>query len=274
MAHVVAEPNPQFSDRLQLEANSTNVRAGSVGIYWPDGGGRRSFFIGQGFERAGDLANAIFEEVRVALTNRRPLERCTWASIQEAVSRATFDQLRAAGSGEVESYIRAFDEEVASKNELLQDAENEIARLKAEIRRYESQVPTIMTGGFLSGAERDLYPSEVAGVVLAALQDYGSRVPADSRRKHIVESILGANQAESPQASYRDRLKDLLRGFSRLDHKTRKGLEEMGFLLSEDGKHLILVFQGDERYSFVLPKSGSDHRGGLNAATDIARLLF
>ncbi|MFO1318556.1 MAG: hypothetical protein U1F52_02985 [Burkholderiales bacterium] len=59
-----------------------------------------------------------------------------------------------------------------------------------------------------------------------------------------------------------------------LDQKSKRTLEEMGFELSDDGKHYKIVFQGDDRYSFSLPKSGSDHRGGLNAASDIGRLLF
>ncbi|GMU46359.1 MAG: hypothetical protein AMXMBFR26_11410 [Porticoccaceae bacterium] len=54
----------------------------------------------------------------------------------------------------------------------------------------------------------------------------------------------------------------------------RRGLEEMGFSITEEGKHYKLTFQDDDRYTFTLPKSGSDHRGGLNAASDIGRLLF
>jgi len=77
MAHVVVEPNRPFSLRLKLEANSENVYGGSIGIYWPDGGGRRSFFLGKTHETPDELAKAIFDEVRLALTNRRPLERCT-----------------------------------------------------------------------------------------------------------------------------------------------------------------------------------------------------
>ena len=50
IAHVVVEPNREFSFRLKLDANSENVYGGTVGIYWPDGGGRRSFFIGKGYE--------------------------------------------------------------------------------------------------------------------------------------------------------------------------------------------------------------------------------
>lgn len=59
-----------------------------------------------------------------------------------------------------------------------------------------------------------------------------------------------------------------------MDAKLRRGLEDFGFLIEDGGKHYKIIFQGDERYTFTLPKSGSDHRGGLNAASDIARLLL
>ncbi|MHB1799831.1 MAG: hypothetical protein ACYCUI_16295 [Vulcanimicrobiaceae bacterium] len=274
MAHVVVEPNRPFSLRLKLDANSENVYGGSVGIYWPDGGGRRSFFIGKGYETAGDLAKAIFEEVRTALTNRRPLERSTWASTQEMVSRQTFDDLKATGSGQVDKYIEAFDKELSSKDEKLADAEREISRLKAELRIYESRLPSSSGTTLKTGREQDLYPNEIAAVIIYALKDYQGRVPADSRRSHILSALLAANTLDGDSEAFRERLKELLRGFTSLDQKTRRGLEELGFELSEDGKHYKIKFQGDDRYTFTLPKSGSDHRGGLNAAADIGRLLF
>ncbi|OYX11331.1 MAG: hypothetical protein B7Y20_10560 [Acidovorax sp. 16-64-162] len=59
-----------------------------------------------------------------------------------------------------------------------------------------------------------------------------------------------------------------------MEAKVRSALQDMGFEISEEGKHYKIVFQGDERYTFTMPKSGSDHRGGLNLAGDISRLLL
>ena len=73
---------------------------------------------------------------------------------------------------------------------------------------------------------------------------------------------------------YREALKGALRAYRTMDGKTRKTLEGMGFSISEDGKHYKLIFQNDDRYTFPLAKSGSDYRGGLNAASDIAKRLF
>ncbi|HSD17590.1 MAG TPA: hypothetical protein VLC71_10090 [Thermomonas sp.] len=274
VAHVVVEPNRPFSLRLKLEANSENVYGGTVGIYWPDGGGRRSFFIGKGFDSASDMARAVFDEVRTALTNRRPLERCTWASTQEMVSRQTFEQLKASGSDQVDKYIAAFDEELASKDQKLSDAEREIGRLKAELRIYESRSSPGIGAALEAGQEQDLFPNEISGIILDALRDYQFRVPQDSRRSHVVAALLASNPGNDESAQFRERLKEMLRGFTGLDGKVRRGLEDLGFSISEEGKHYKITFQGDDRYTFTLPKSGSDHRGGLNAANDIGRLLF
>jgi len=59
-----------------------------------------------------------------------------------------------------------------------------------------------------------------------------------------------------------------------MDRDTVRALETLGFSISDDGKHYKLTYMGDERYVFALPKSGSDHRGGLNAASDIGKRIF
>lgn len=274
MAHVVVEPNRQFSLRLKLEADSKNVYGGNVGVYWPNGVGKRMFSLRSQEESSWELAKAIFEEVRTALINRRPLESCTWASIQERHSKNAFEELKASGSNEIEKYIDAFDDELQSKVTRLEDAEREISRLHSELSRLEAHGSR---GGDIvisSGPEQNLYPNEIPLVVLDALREYGDRVSEESRRKHIVTAILNANDAIPKDADYRSRLKELLRGFRSMDPRTRRSLEDLGFEISEDGKHFKLIFRGDQRYTFTLPKSGSDHRGGLNAAGDIARLLF
>lgn len=275
MAHVVVEPNRPFSLRLKFEVGSENVYGGTVGVYWPDGGGRRSFFIGREFESPDQVARAVFDEIQAALTNRRPFDRCTWASVQEFASRQALQALRASGSQEVSKYIETFDRELAARTERLDDADKEIARLRTELRIYEARLAS-GTGSLLqTGNEQDLYPNEVFGIVRDAVAEAVTRVPADSRRQHVLAAVVEANPAnEDIGAAMREQLKQLLRGSKGMDAKMKRGLEEMGFSFTEEGKHYKLVFQDDDRYTFTLPKSGSDHRGGLNAAGDIGRLLF
>ncbi|MBK8097626.1 MAG: hypothetical protein IPK26_10995 [Planctomycetes bacterium] len=274
MAHVVVEPNRPFSLRLKLDVGDENVYGGTIGVYWPDGAGRRSFFLGGAHDTPGDLAHAIIDEVRSALVNRRSLDRCTWSAVQTLVSRSALDALKAAGSQEVDKYCDEFDKELKAKDDLLRGAEKEIGRLQAEIRKYEARAP--MGAGLVlrTGTESDLFESEIADIVRDAMEDAASRVTADSRRAHVLAAILAANAVGGAAGKMRERVKDLLRGMTTVDAKIRRGLEDLGFAIDDDGKHYKIVFKSDDRYTFTLPKSGSDHRGGLNAASDIGRLFL
>jgi hypothetical protein len=202
------------------------------------------------------------------------LGRVTWSAVQELISRRTFSALREQGSTEVQKYVNEFDKELKSKQDKLEDAEREISRLEAEVRKYQAQSP-MQSGLFLQTApEQDLYAGELLGVVRDAIADAVSRVTKDSRRQHILNSIVKANPPTGEAEAMRSRLKALLRDFRSMDAKVRSALHDMGFDLSEEGKHYKIVFQGDDRYTFTMPKSGSDYRGGLNLASDISRLLL
>ncbi|MFO1042748.1 MAG: hypothetical protein U0941_13225 [Planctomycetaceae bacterium] len=157
----------------------------------------------------------------------------------------------------------------------MEDADIEIKRLQNELQIYHAKVK-VGTGSLLqSGGEQDLYPNEVLSIVRQAIDEASRNQTPDSRRVHVLNAVLNASpKPEDIAAEMREKLKQLLRGFRGMDSTIRRGLEEMGFSISEDGKHYKLVFQHDDRYTFTLPKSGSDHRGGLNAATKIGKLLF
>ena len=126
--------------------------------------------------------------------NRRPTPRCTWAYIQESASRQAIQALKASGSKEIEDYIETFDKENKAKDQRLEDAENEIQRLRNELRKNESRTST--TSGILlrHGRERDLYQNETLSTLLDAIKDAATRIPDDYRRQHILKSILEANK--------------------------------------------------------------------------------
>lgn len=275
MAHVVVEPNRSFSLRLQIDVDSENVYGGTVGVYWPDAAGRHSFPVGQSLESSQAIHRTVFEEIRNALTNRRALGRCTWSYIQEATSRQALAKLRASKSRDVDKYVETFDVEIAAKDQRLEEADKEIKRLQGVLRSREG-LNVNNSGGFIQrGSEQNLYPNEIYGIVRTAIEDAKERARSDSRRKHVLSAILVANPLGDDGASLRrENLKKILKGWKKMDHQSKRSLEEMGFAITEDGKHYKLVFQGDDRYTFSLPKTSSDHRSGKNAAANIGNLLF
>jgi len=274
MAHVVVEPNRPFSVRLKIDVASQNVYGGTVGVYWPEGTGRRSFFLGQEFESSAELERAVVDEVRSALVNRRPLERCTRSTAKQLASRQAQAALLAAGSRDLAGYAALAKQELSETQSKLEAAEREARRLQAEIRMYEARHSAGGGVTLNTGAEQDFFAGEIADIIRDALNDASSRVPTDSRRSHVLTSILAANPDAGEATRMRETIKSLLRGSSSLDAKMRRGLADLGFAIEEGGKHHKIIFRGDDRYTFTLPKSGSDNRGGLNAANDIARLLL
>lgn len=273
MAHVVVEPNRPFSRRLQIDVSSQNVYGGAVGIYWPQGTGRRKFFSEE-LDSPEVLKWAITDEVRGALLNRRPLPQCTWEAVESEVRRNEYEMLKSGGSKELSEYVATFDADLSARDRQIEVAEQEIARLQREIVRLQSQEASSVGAIVQPGSEQNLYSGEIASVLGDALRDCADRYPDDSRRGHILRSFANANPSNDIARNNRDRIKYLLRDYRSMDAPTRAGLEALGFSVTEEGKHIKLVYQDDDRYTFILPKSGSDRRGGLNSASDIAKRIF
>jgi hypothetical protein len=272
MAHVVVEPNRPFSQRLQLEVASSNAYGGAVGIYWPEGAGRHLVLPDRSLSYA-ERKNRIVREVRQALLNRRPLQWCSWSAAQQLASKLTIQRLRESGSSEVDLYISSFDAEMALKNNEIQEAEAEIRRLKAELRANRQKSDGSGVRVRIS-SEQDYYPDEISSIIRDAAADSISRVQVGSRREHVLRAVASASESSSHSRNGREKLKSLFRDYRSMTKEIRDGLADMGFSVTEDGKHYKLVYQSDDRYVFAMPKTSSDHRAGLNLASDIAKRIF
>lgn len=274
MAHILVEPNRAFSHRLKIEVDARNAYGGAIGIYWPNGDGRRSVFRTEEYASAQELEERVTTEIRTALINRRPTSSCTWAYLQNEISHQTYLSLKESKSQAIDEFTKEFDRELSAKAILLQDAEKEILRLKSEIKKHESRALKSSQKILYCGEEQDFYENEILEIVRDALMQGVSAVRQDSRRFHILSEIVNSLPECSEASARREKLKNVLRGYRSMNLKVRSSLEDLGFSVTEEGKHFKLIYQGDDRYTFSLPKSGSDHRGGLNSVSDMATLFF
>jgi hypothetical protein len=271
-AHVLVEPSRQYSFALRWKTGGFNAYGGAVGIYWPAGQRRSDIILPRRFDSEEQMTGAVVNRVAAAVLNKRAPDGCSWARIEEVIAGQRVNSLKAAGSTELSKYIEAFDAELAASKELRRQAELEIARLKAELEAAGERAEADEL--LLEGAEQDLYPGERRHLLRRILVDASASTVDDSRRRHLIEDLLQANATEEcPVEMLGEGIKEALREYRSLDGRTRQALVGLGFAVSSDGKHHKLVFRGDDRYTFALPKSGSDHRGGLNAASQIKRQL-
>ena len=49
---------------------------------------------------------------------------------------------------------------------------------------------------------------------------------------------------------------------------------DLGFEMTEEGKHYKLTYRGDPRYTVILGKTPSDNRSGSNTAAKINKKVF
>lgn len=171
-------------------------------------------------------------------------------------------------------YVEAFDSELQAKDKRLAESEVEISRLNAEIRRLSAGAGSSTTGFLALGKEHDLYPQEIRDQVVAVLQSSLRTLKEGSRKQDVLFDVLEANPPGGAAIALDSEVKSLLRTYRSMDARLRSQFIDLGFAITEDGKHYKLTFRGDPRYMFTLPKTSSDHRAGKNVASDITSTLF
>ncbi|CAN7472976.1 hypothetical protein LJR159_003036 [Pseudomonas brassicacearum] len=275
MAHIVVEPSRAFSHCLRKEVGSRNVYGGVVGIYWPKGTGvtifRRESREIKNFEQE------IFDTIREALASLIPAHQCSWEEVSHVKNRNAIELMKREGinASEANEIVLLYESELSEKRAHIHTLNSEIDRLNALVRHLESKTP--VQGGIIlnTGDEEDFFDSEILALALLALKDYTAKnTHANSRREHVLTAIINSNIIGDLYEQKSRTLKEALRGYRDMSKKIKDTFEDLGFNIQAEGKHWKIIYQEDERYTYVLPKTGSDHRGGLNAAADIANIVF
>ena len=273
MAHVVVEPSRKFSSQIMRQVYGENVYGGAVAIYWPDGIGKW-IYLPSKWNSPSVLQAAIVKKIRMSLLYQRLRRECTWSYLQEMMSRQKLDLLRASGSDDIDEYIKHFDKEISAKDEQIQRLESELIRARYSRREMRASGEDGEKTISLETSEEDLYQGEQLGLIVDALKLSAGSAELHSRRRDILDALVARNENPGDREEILEQLKEVLRQYSSMTATVRAELESLGFVIYEDGKHYKLLFQDDRRYPFVLPKTGSDWRGGLNAFSDLKKRLF
>lgn len=268
MAHVVVEPSRRFSFALNRNVQGINAYNGAVSIYWPSGLGAQARFLPNRFNSSTELEKAIIEAVRAALTHIRPRFESTTSYLREVISRARMQQLRAGDAG-WEEIAQELNSELDAVRQQLADANGEIRRLLSENMRLQAFAKTRSEGVLTPGKEQEFYPGELKECLVGALKASRSALRADSRWMHIVEDLIDANRTGNEAEQIASRIKDTFSKGGKFGPAEKRVLEDLGFVVTETGKHAKAVYHGDDRYVFSISKTPSDSRAGKNLASTI-----
>ncbi|HEU4952524.1 MAG TPA: hypothetical protein VFT46_11270 [Holophagaceae bacterium] len=274
MAHVFVEPDVHFGNRLALETNSTNPRLGAVGIFWPRGYGHEIL------RRDGDhdeFVGNIYDIVQTTLLMQRLDREVTWSYLEHKIHASTIANLRLNQVTKVpDEFIEAIDKELKSKDELLAIAEEEIEHLKSKIQKLSTRQSKITeTATIISkGDETELYEGEYNDFVIELIKDKFESSLIGTRSRDLLKSLIDANKKVGNQEELELALKQVLSNWDGLTSRSRRSLEDLEYMIIEDGKHVKILFFGDSRYTATLPKTPSDFRSGRNCFSDARRVFF
>ena len=124
------------------------------------------------------------------------------------------------------------------------------------------------------GDEYEFYPGEIKDILLTMLSEALKNTPPKSRRSDITRDIIQNNDYQKLSISKAEEVKLLLKNYDGMSGKTRQALKNLGFIITEEGKHYKVTYYGDERYQITISKTPSDVRTGKNSAQQTINIAF
>lgn len=185
---------------------------------------------------------------------------------------------------EIQGYIRMVEEAEeesarhrAERDEAMRDADilrATIADLKHQLERKMSTKGNSIS---LEFGEKEFYQGEVHDLVLSLIRKEATRRPASNcgeyRKYHLLASIAEANEMMHGARKIREMLERTLLDGRSISKRTIRNLESIGFSVDCRGKHPAICFNGDSRYTFTMPLTGSDTHSGMNLLKEIEQFL-
>ncbi|TJZ92131.1 hypothetical protein FA743_07655 [Paracoccus gahaiensis] len=280
LAHVFVEPDRSFSIDLMEVTNGKNPYGGTVGICLPGRGIIRKFYKRSDADHQASTTNSMIDFiVQYHASISRPYAM-DWRALQEAQSRelrkgieGKLRDIRASDGHEVDTYIAAFDAEMSTKDARILELENALSdALSADATQITSGIG-IIPAELSSVIGRQLYDGEVSDRIRRALNFYicDEKINKSKREHHLIQRLLDASQFSGRSLGLVNEIKSACRDVNEMPKRMGAIFSRLGFARSEEGKHLKFTppveFGGID--VAVLPKTSSDHRAGLNQASDI-----
>ena len=288
MAHVIVQ-GESLSDREIREAcNSKNEFYGAIGIYYPNSqfSYRRYLYHGESGPDAELLEKVISHVIRygnVQFTD--PLY--TWQGVNNALLRnrleAQREEVKAANAAaeknslDTDRLLDSFEDDMKKLEEKVRELTITNERLEYENMGLKSRLDMVGAAPVLhTGEEPELYPGEIKDLLLTALSDAlkGRGIVPDSRREDVVRDIIEHNDFEELCSRNAGEISRLLGNYTDLTGPLKQDLRDLGFEISDDGKHYKAVYHQDGRYTFTIPKTPSDRRGVKHLVSDITGKVF
>lgn len=193
----------------------------------------------------------------------------------QKTERAEAERAREAAESEVEYYIGAFDED----NEKLRQQIEELTRANTSLQLENQGLREKLSGVdeipiLFLGDEEEFYQGEIKEMILDAVAEKLKNLGQKTRRWVVLNDVLQNNDYQEVSDERERIVKALFKDYKTLSGSMRQQLLELGFEVTEEGKHYRLTYYGDGRYKTTIAKTGSDWREGKNIASVILKNMM
>ncbi len=282
VAHVLIEEDVGVSKILKESCEGKNSHHGSIGIYYPNSSaGYKIISTAKYVGKELQLIDRVVSMVCRYVNQQAKDKLLTWEGVQTELLNlryASANEKKNQAENEIQEYFNEFDTELQEKKDEIKEKEKTIEELNGRIMALQCECEGLRTKLeqgketplLLYGNEEDLYEGEIKEHILELLEDQRRNVQPKSRKEKILLDVLENNSKSGNLKQRRDKIKRILKGYTKVGESLRKELVEFGFEISKDGGHYKLKYYGDSQYLFTMAASGSDSQhGGGNLASEI-----
>lgn len=312
IAHVLVQESNETNSKLREMCDDQNEFNGAIGIYLPNHGqGHRRYLYRRASGYDTVLMEKVIRSVMRYFNSLRIDTLYTWQGVNNTLlqnrlsiqreERAAAERAQKRVEQEIQNILDGMDEKERSfKKQALEEAKAEANKLldsfEDEMRKMTAQIAALSktnealqqeTQGLRAkleaadsvpvlcmGEEEDLYQGEIKDLILTILSDALETTEEGSRRRDIIEDMIAANGYQKTSLERAGEVKRLLKDYTGMTGRLRQTFTDMGFEVTDDGKHYKLIYYGDGRYQTVLGKTPSDVRSGKNSAREIIKMVF
>lgn len=312
VAHVLVQESNCTNNRLKVLCEENNEYYGAIGIYFPrQAMGHRRYLYRRVTGIDNRLLEKVVQVV-IQYSNSQMIEPLyTWqgvntallrdrlfsqkeerAQVEEERRKALYELLQLKGNldkTQEKMQQKAIEDAKAEADKILDGFEEDMRKLQEQVDQLSrandaltsenyglrskmnsvDRVPVIFLGD-----EEEFYSGEIKEMILDALDEALKAVTPKTRRYDVLNDILEKNSYRKVCEEREQTLKNMFKDYKSLSGIMKQELKDMGFEISDDGKHYRLTYYGDDRYKTTIAKTGSDWREGKNIATTILKSMM
>lgn len=312
VAHVLVQESNCTNSRLKALCNEDNEYYGAIGIYFPTQamGHRRYLYrnetgidnrlLGKVVQVVIQYSNSQMVETlytwqgvnNALLRDRLFCQKEERAQVEEERRKALYELLQLKGNldkTQEKMQQKAMEEAKVEADKILDSFEEDMLKLQDQVEQLSrandaltsenyglrskinsvDRVPVIFLGD-----EEEFYSGEIKEMILDALNESLKTVVPKTRRYDVLNDILEKNAYQRVYDEREKIVKNMFKDYKTLSGIMKQDLKELGFEITEEGKHYRLTYYGDERYKTTIAKTGSDWREGKNIATTILKNMM